>query len=470
MESVPKRYERKEDYANSVPVHVVWELTLACNLKCLHCGSRAGKKRPNELSTEQCFEIIDHLAALGTREISIIGGEAFLRADWLDIIRRITESGIDCSMQTGAYNLTEKRITDAKAAGLKNIGVSVDGTEDIHNYIRGKKNSFEHVLKALHLIEKHNLVSSVNTVITQNNFELLEDLLVIFISLKVKNWQVQLAVAMGNAVDNEELLIQPYQVKDIQDKLFELYLKGIKNDLLIQPGNNIGYYGPHESIWRQSSEGHWTGCSAGQTAIGIEADGTIKACPSLPTKGYTAGNVKELTITDIWKNSDEIAFSRYRNTDELWGGCKSCYYAEFCNAGCTWTGHVLFGKRGNNPYCYHRVEELDKKKLKERIVKVSGGDGSSFDHGSYIIEVFNEKGEVIEVQDGSKIDVVELKKDRPIRIPEKLKTCYCCNRHIKVEEEKCPFCSSNYKQSKNDYEEKMSLVYEKFDNLMTLIK
>ena len=56
----------------------VWEITLACNLKCQHCGSRAGKRRPDELSTEECLDVVDQLARLGTREVTLIGGEAFL--------------------------------------------------------------------------------------------------------------------------------------------------------------------------------------------------------------------------------------------------------------------------------------------------------------------------------------------------------------------------------------------------------
>ena len=65
---LPHRYETDDDYAHSKPVHVVWEITLACNLKCGHCGSRAGKKRPNELTTAECVDVIRQRARLGTRE------------------------------------------------------------------------------------------------------------------------------------------------------------------------------------------------------------------------------------------------------------------------------------------------------------------------------------------------------------------------------------------------------------------
>ena len=397
-DNLPRRYTQDIDYKNMVPIHVVWEITLACNLKCAHCGSRAGLQRPGELSFEECKSVIDHLSSLGTREITIIGGEAFLRKDWLQIIEYITNKGIDCSMQTGAFMFNEKRILDAKKAGIKNIGVSIDGLSKTHDEIRGRRGSFEHATRALELIKKHDLISSVNTVITSKNKSELNSLLDTFIDLGVKNWQVQLAVAMGNAVDNDYLLIQPFEIIEIIDRLFGLYKKGLKSDLLIQPGNNIGYFGPYEHIWRQGSYGYFNGCSAGNTSIGIEANGDIKGCPSLPTSSYVGGNIREMSLTDIWQHAEELKFTRKRNTNELWGGCKNCYYAEVCYAGCTWTGHVLLGKRGNNPYCYHRASELRKSGLFERISKISNAPGTPFDHGAFQIEVVNLEDEVVDTQ------------------------------------------------------------------------
>lgn len=46
MDKTSTRYRVRDDYETATPVHVVWEITLACNLKCSHCGSRAGKVRP----------------------------------------------------------------------------------------------------------------------------------------------------------------------------------------------------------------------------------------------------------------------------------------------------------------------------------------------------------------------------------------------------------------------------------------
>jgi radical SAM protein with 4Fe4S-binding SPASM domain len=167
--------------------------------------------------------------------------------------------------------------------------------------------------------------------------------------------------------------------------LADLYKKGVDQGFLMQPGNNIGYFGPYESLWRGSGDDriYWDGCNAGQNTVGIEADGTIKGCPSLPTNAYAGGNIRDLTARQIWDGSKEIAFTRNRTVDDLWGFCRSCYYADICRAGCTWTTHTLFGRPGNNPYCHHRALELAEQGLRERIIQVEAPPGVPFDHGKF---------------------------------------------------------------------------------------
>lgn len=151
----PARLNTAEDVRGRVPVHAVWEITLACNLKCQHCGSRAGRPRPRELSTAQCLDVVRRLARLGTREISLIGGEAYLRSDWIDIIREIRSHDIYCVVQTGGRALTDGRLAKAIAAGLQGLGVSVDGPPALHDRIRGVPGSFDMAMSALERAHGH---------------------------------------------------------------------------------------------------------------------------------------------------------------------------------------------------------------------------------------------------------------------------------------------------------------------------
>jgi MoaA/NifB/PqqE/SkfB family radical SAM enzyme len=83
--------------------YAVWELTLACNLACGHCGSRAGSPRDAELTTAQALDVVAQLDQAGIDEVTLIGGEAFLRRDWLTIAAAITGRGMTCTATTGGY-------------------------------------------------------------------------------------------------------------------------------------------------------------------------------------------------------------------------------------------------------------------------------------------------------------------------------------------------------------------------------
>src|SRR5689334_9246555 len=92
-----------------VPVYVVWEVTLKCDLACRHCGSRAGRERDDELTTEECLDLVDQMADMGVKEVSLIGGEAYLREDWTDILRRIRARGMIALLTTGGRGITPER-------------------------------------------------------------------------------------------------------------------------------------------------------------------------------------------------------------------------------------------------------------------------------------------------------------------------------------------------------------------------
>jgi Y-X(10)_GDL-associated radical SAM protein len=440
---LPHRYETDDDYRRSHPVHVVWEITLACNLKCAHCGSRAGRARPDELTTAECLEIVEQLASLRAREVTLIGGEAFMRPDWLDIVRAISDHGMHPSMQTGGRALREETIRRAAAAGLRSCGVSIDGLADLHDRLRGVRGSYDHALAALGHLRRHGIPSSVNTQITALTLPHLRPLLAVIAGAGVRNWQLQLTVAMGNAADHPELILQPYRLRELMPLLAELYDEALDLGVMIQPGNNIGYFGPYEHLWRVDEESrHWQGCAAGHTGLGIEADGTIKGCPSLPTVGYAGGNVRDMTIEEIWHTTDELRFNRDRTVKDLWGFCRTCYYADVCRGGCTWTSHSLLGRPGNTPYCHYRVLKLAERGLRERVEPAEPAPGRSFDHGRFhlILEPLDGVGDVV-LQTPPLVRPAKARtQSRTDRVPPTLPICRGCDQYVLAHETTCPHC------------------------------
>ena len=452
--TAPARSIGTDDRLHHVPVHVVWELTLACDLRCRTCGSRAGRRRPDELSTQDCLEIVDALAALGTREVSLIGGEAYLRPDWIEIIAALRRRGIRCSMQTGARNLTPQRLDQAVAAGLATLGVSLDGLGPTHDRLRGVEGSFDRALDALRRARAAGIDVGVNTQICAPTSPELPALLDTIAELGATHWQLQLTVAMGNAVDEPELLLQPYHLLELMPRLAALYRRGLDRGVLLMVGNNIGYFGPYEHLWRGHGDDrlHWTGCGAGQLLMGIEADGTIKGCPSLATEGFAGGNVRETSLAEIWGQAPEIHFGRMRSVDDLWGFCRTCYYADVCRAGCTWTGHSLLGVAGNNPYCHHRALTLAAEGLRERVIKRRDAPARPFAIGEFELVLERLDGQDRSSAAPPRADplipagrLVRSKADAsaPGRVPPQLELCRACEQYVYASERTCPHCGAD---------------------------
>jgi len=381
-----KLYHRKS--------YAVWEITLKCNLACLHCGSRAGEKRQKELTTEESFNLVEQMAAMGIKEVSLIGGEAFLRADWLLIAAHIKSKGMKVSMTTGGFGISLGTAKRMKQAGIDTVSVSVDGLENTHDTLRGKIGSWQACFKAIKFLRNVGITVGVNTQINRNTASELALLYQRLVDEKVQAWQIQLTVPMGNAVDNAQILLQPIELLDLYPVLYYLSLRSRKDGLTIQPGNNIGYFGPYERTLRGANhlESEWAfykGCRAGIDTIGIEADGKIKGCPSLPSDVYTGGNIREKRLSDIFHNSEQLSINKasslIESTEHLWGHCASCEFASTCRGGCHWTAHVFLGKRGNNPYCHHRVLKLAVQGKKERFFLSTRGTGKPFDHGVFTL-------------------------------------------------------------------------------------
>jgi radical SAM protein with 4Fe4S-binding SPASM domain len=390
----PVRALRPEDYEIARPIYAVWELTMKCDQPCEHCGSRAGHARSSELSTDEILEVGASLARLGCREVALIGGEAYLRPDLHAIVRFLADKGMRVVMQTGGRAMTAERARGLKEAGLVGLGVSVDGPARVHDRLRGNLGSHLAAIRALDAAREAGLIVSANTQVNRLNQHLLRETCAELRAHGIQSWQVQLTVPMGRAADRPDWIIEPWTIVDIIDTLAALqreavaeHKEGIPFNVFV--GNNIGYFGPHEQVLRSrpgGAETHWKGCRAGINVLGIESDGTVKGCPSLPTAPYAGGNVRDLSLEEVWEASEVVRFARDRTSDELWGFCKTCYYAETCRGGCSWTAHCTLGKRGNNPFCYHRVVQLRRKGIRERLVVKERAPNQPYDFGRFEIE------------------------------------------------------------------------------------
>ncbi len=366
------------------PSYAVWELTQACDQRCRACGPRAGQARPDELDTDEALQLVDALAELGVGEVTLIGGEAYLRDDVLLVIRRIRERNMKATMTTGGLTLTRRRAEALAEAGLELASVSIDGLGPTHDALR-TPGGFARAIEALRSFRAAGVSIGANTQINQRTIGELVPLGERLADEGIVTWQLILTIAHGNAADTPELLLQPHQMIELYAELARVVELCDARRIAIWPGNNVGYFGPLESRLRrhQNAGGHYRGCQAGTSVIGIQSNGYIKSCPTLGGAANTGGSIRDHDLATIWEGAPELRALGRRTVDDLWGFCRTCYYAKTCMGGCSATSEPLFGRPGNNPFCYHRAVELQRQGLRERIEPTAAAAPTPFGFAAF---------------------------------------------------------------------------------------
>ncbi|MBN2441735.1 MAG: radical SAM protein [Spirochaetales bacterium] len=354
---------------NYTPQHAVWEITYACNMCCKHCGSVCGEKKPDELTTEEALQLCDDIAAIGLRIMTLSGGEPFVRDDWHQIAKRLVDNGVRTNVISNGWFIDDELIDKAQRAGLSNIGISLDGLKDTHDFIR-KKGSFDRIVAAFELMNKRNMPVSVNTSVNKRNIKEIPELKKILINYNVKLWQFQIARPMGNFLKHPDLVMGREQLQEIIDFSYET----IQDDsILIQLGDDIGYYDPKQNAVYQHTHKNlkqqacWSGCNAGKTVFGFRANGDITGCLSIRDDSFIEGNVRDIRLTALWTRPKAFSWNRDMTKETLTGFCAKCRYNRYCLGGCSGSKLTFCHSLSENTYCSYRVliekEEEEIKKL-----------------------------------------------------------------------------------------------------------
>jgi len=339
------------------PFIIGWELTLACNICCRHCGSSAGLPRANELTLEESLAICDQFPPLLVQEVDFTGGEPLLRPDWPRIASHLGKLGISTRILTNGLTLGPDTVAQMKDAGIASVGISLDGLEETHDYIRGHKGFFRLVLAAIDRALNSGLSLTVITTINALNLDQLPSLFTLLHSLGVSRWQIQPIFPLGRSSQATELQLTDQAYMQIGSFVQHWGSKAEEVGMEVGPADSFGYFTELDT-----RKPPWRGCPAGLVACGITSDGKIKGCLSLPDE-VIEGDLRQHDLWDIWFDPHSFAYTRQFSVEKLGPNCRSCNKAEQCHGGCSTMSYGNTGNFHNDPYCFYGIRKRNLKCL-----------------------------------------------------------------------------------------------------------
>ena len=323
---------------------------MACDARCIHCGSSAGAPRPRELDPSEALALCNALADLGVPHVTLSGGEPLLRPDWAEIAARLVSRGVRVEMISNGLSLDEETARRVVRSGIRSVTLSVDGPEEVHDALRGVRGAFRRVVDAVALLRASGLPVGAVTQINTRNLDRLEELEGVLVAAGFRGWQLQLTMPHGRCAEHSDLVIAPGEVGRVVEFLLA---SRARRRLPAYAADNIGWMLRCEPLLRSRRDppdAFFPGCQAGLAVIGLVADGTVRGCLSLPPP-FDEGNVRDRRLAAIWRDESLFGFNRRFRPDELTGACAECAFARTCRGGCTSLAFAVTGRVTENPYC-----------------------------------------------------------------------------------------------------------------------
>ena len=233
--------------------------------------------------------------------------------------------------------------------GLRAVGVSVDGPEKIHDWIRGVNGAFRRTIRGIELFARNGISVTIITSVTGLNVGILDQIHALVRSLGAWKWQLQPLFPLGRGMADSQLHLTEDQFLSLGEYIHKLNSRTSSCGPKVVPADSCGYFSELDS-----SEFGWHGCSAGRYSCGIMSDGRVKGCLSWPDWAVE-GNLRKNDLWTIWFRPGAFAHLRDFTLADMGDSCRDCEMAAECGGGCEAMSLATSGHWHSDPYCYRRL-------------------------------------------------------------------------------------------------------------------
>jgi AdoMet-dependent heme synthase len=320
---------------DDAPFLVIWELTQACDLACVHCRACAvANRNPSELTTEEGFRLLEEVRSFGDPLMVFTGGDPLKRDDVFRLLEKSTSLGLRTTITPSATPLlAEAAIDEFRRCGVARMAISLDGPDAAsHDGFRRVEGSFARSLVALDYARANGLQTQVNTTVTRHNLGRLDEIARLVGDLGARLWSVFFLVATGRASVSQDLSAEEYEEVfaflydlsrnapfDIKTTEAQHYRRYVAQRRKAEGGTGGAAEGASPLIQRQA------GINDGKGFVFVSHTGEIYPSGFLP---LSAGNVRRDSLTHVYRHSP--LFRTLRDSDNLRGKCGECEFRNLC--------------------------------------------------------------------------------------------------------------------------------------------
>jgi radical SAM protein len=361
---------------NEAPFLVIWEITQACDLACMHCRACAQPlQHPLELTTDEGFRLLGEIRRFGQPLLVLTGGYPLLRPDVFDFIAHGTTLGLRMTMTpSGTRLLTKDNIRGAKKAGLKRMAISLDAsTAAMHDAFRQVPGSYDWTMEGIEAAREVGLPLQINTTMTRYNLSDLEPLAAKMVESGISLWSVFFLVPTGRGKQEDQL--QPDEYEAVFHFLYDLskqvpfdikttaaphYRRVVTQRAKTERRSSQTERGTEREAKgkKRSQLGFSIGGGIGRATKGVN-DGNgfvfISHTGEIFPSGFlpiSAGNVRKQSLLEIYRHSP--LFSDLRNPEKLKGKCGRCEYRRICG-GSRARAYAIHGDYlASDPFCAYQ--------------------------------------------------------------------------------------------------------------------
>lgn len=341
-----------------------WHITAKCEQGCAHCylydSPTYERELKNELSHGDCLRIIDDFKqtfdkwGMPTR-INFTGGDPLLRKDVFVLIEYAREKGILVGILGNPNYLDYSIAKKLKELGVIRYQISIDGLQNTHDKLRGRKGLFEDSIRALRILKEVGIPSVVMFTLSKINAHELIGVIRVVAEEEVSVFDFARLVPMGAGEGLKEQILKPKEYRNLLLKVLEEYRR-------LQEKGCQTYFGRKDHLWKllyqelgllrplpKDRKTVYTGCGIGSTVLVVLADGTVYPCRRLPIE---LGKLPQQSIREIFINSSEL--NRMRQIEDM-QKCKDCELIQFCR-GCPAVSYAVYGDyMAPDPQCWKEV-------------------------------------------------------------------------------------------------------------------